>query len=350
MRIRQLVIGSALVLIAVAGTIGWSLIKEQPGKHVSYTNPIYNHDAPDPTVIKAKDGYYYAITTQSEYNGNLVSLPILRSKDLIHWEEKGTVFTGEQVPSWATSNYMWAPHITYHNEKYYVYYATKVNDGDLLKGMGIGVAVADNPMGPYKDKGAPLVWGTGFEKIDPYVLEDDSGKRYIYWGSDKQPIYVQQLSDDGMSVVGEETAVLSPGVQSRDGYDYLVEGPWVIKRNGYYYMFYSGDNCCHDNSGRNPHYAVMAARSKSPAGPFEADPNNPILEKNNTFLAPGHNATIQDDAGQDWMLYHSFDLMNLSSSGRVLMIDRISWKDGWPHINDGNGPTSTVQTDGPFIR
>jgi arabinan endo-1,5-alpha-L-arabinosidase len=348
-RIRKQAIGIAILLIVVAVTIWWSFIKEPQGKQVAYTNPIYNHDAPDPTIIRAKDGYYYAITTQSEYNGNLVALPIIRSKDLIHWEEKGSVFTGEQIPSWATSNYMWAPHITYHQGKYYVYYSTKVNDGDVLKGMGIGVAVADNPMGPYKDKGAPLVWGTGFEKIDPYVFQDDNGKRYIYWGSDKQPIYVQQLSDDGMSVVGEETVVMSPGVQSRGGYDYLVEGPWVINRNGYYYLFYSGDYCCQDN-GHNPHYAVMVARSKSPTGPFEAYPSNPILEKNNSFLAPGHNATIQDDAGQDWMLYHAYDLKETSSSGRVLMIDRIKWKDGWPVINDGNGPTSTLQTDGPVIK
>lgn len=349
MRIRLLAIGIALVVITMAGTIWWNVGKEQPKKQISYTNPIYNHDAPDPTVIKAKDGYYYTITTQSYYNGNLVPLPILRSKDLIHWEEKGAVYTNDQVPSWATSNYMWAPHITYHKGKYYVYYSTKVNDGDPLKGMGIGVAVADNPMGPYKDKGAPLVWGTGFEKIDPYVLEDESGKRYIYWGSDKQPIYVQELSDDGMSVIGEETIVMSPGVQSRDGYDYLVEGPWVINRNGYYYLFYSGDYCCQDN-GHNPHYAVMVARSKSPSGPFEAHPDNPILEKNSSFLAPGHNAIIQDDAGQDWMLYHAYDLMDITSSGRVLLIDRVKWKDGWPLINDGNGPTSTLQTDGPIIR
>lgn len=350
MRIWNLAISIALVMIVAAVTIFWSFSEEEPGSPVSYTNPIYQHDAPDPTVIKAKDGYYYAITTQSEYNGNLVPLPILRSKDLIHWEEKGTVFTVDQVPSWATFNYMWAPHITYHKRKYYVYYSTLLNDESLLTGMGIGVAVADNPMGPYKDKGAPLVWGTGFEKIDPYILEDDSGDRYMYWGSDKMPIYVQQLSDDGMNVVGEETVILSPGVQSRDGYDFLVEGPWVIKRNGYYYLFYSGNYCCMDSSGRTPHYAVMVARSKSPTGPFEAYPDNPILEKNNAFLAPGHNAVIQDDAGVDWMLYHAYNLQDITSTGRLLMIDRIKWKDGWPFINDSNGATSTLQMDGPIIK
>jgi arabinan endo-1,5-alpha-L-arabinosidase len=92
----------------------------------------------------------------------------------------------------------------------------------------------------------------------------------------------------------------------------------------------------------------MAARSKSPTGPFEAFPGNPILEKNEAFLAPGHNAVIQDDAGHDWMLYHAYDLKDITSSGRVLMLDRIHWKDGWPVIHDGSGPSSSLQMDGPI--
>lgn len=350
MRMKGVAIGIVLAILAAASTIWYFNDHAHPAMTVSYTNPVYDHDAPDPTVIKGKDGYYYAVTTQSQYDGNLIPLPILRSADLVHWEEKGAVYTADQVPSWATPNYMWAPHITYHNGKYYVYYATKVNDGDPLKGMGIGVAVADHPLGPYKDKGSPIVWGTGFEKIDPFVLEDESGKRYLYWGSDRQPIYVQQLSDDGMSVIGDEKAVIEPGAQSRDAYDNLVEGPWVIKRNGTYYLFYSGDNCCQDSKGHLPHYAVMVARSSSPVGPFEPYPDNPILEKNDEFSAPGHNAVIQDDARQDWILYHAFDQKNFSSSGRVLMIDKIKWKDGWPVVNDGKGPTSTLQTDGPIVK
>ncbi|MBB6669976.1 glycoside hydrolase family 43 protein [Cohnella nanjingensis] len=346
------IIALGIVLVLLAGFYAaWRILHhDQVGVPVAYSNPVFAHDAADPTVLKAEDGYYYAITTQTNYDGTFVPLPILRSKDLVHWERKGSVFTAEQVPSWATGNYMWAPHLTSYKGKYYVYYATKVNDGDPLKGMGIGVAVADHPLGPYRDHGAPVVWGTGFEKIDPFVLDDDDGKRYLYWGSDKQPIYAQQLSDDGFGVVGEEKAVIYPGVQSREAYDALVEAPWVVKRNGYYYMFYSGDYCCLDNSGNAAHYAVMAARAESPIGPFEAFPDNPILEKDEAFLAPGHNAVIQDDAGRDWMLYHAIDLQDVSTSGRVLMLDRISWKDGWPVVHDGSGPSSTLQEDGPITR
>ncbi|MDQ6423145.1 family 43 glycosylhydrolase [Paenibacillus sp. LHD-117] len=349
MRRIRMTLAALLLVIVVISLAAWRfyLYEEQQGVKTAYTNPVFEHDAPDPTVIKAEDGYYYAVTTQSQYEGSFIPLPILRSKDLVHWEMKGSVFTVEQVPSWATYDYMWAPHLTFYNDKYYVYYSTKVNDGDPLKGMGIGVAVADHPLGPYKDYGGPVVWGTGFEKIDPFVLDDGDGKRYLYWGSDKQPIYVQQLADDGFSVIGEEKAVVYSGVQSREMYDALVEGPWVVKRDDYYYMFYSGDYCCMDNSGQTAHYAVMVARAQSPEGPFEAYPNNPMLEKNENFLAPGHNAVIQDEAGVDWLLYHAYNLKDVSTSGRVLMLDRIEWKDGWPIIHDGSGPSSAMQQDGP---
>ncbi|SFT14984.1 glycoside hydrolase family 43 protein [Paenibacillus sp. BC26] len=339
----------SIILIVLAAGAWWlDHDNEQQNGHAAYANPVFDHDAPDPTVMKAEDGYYYAISTQSKYDGSVVTFPILQSADLVHWEAKGAVFPPEQIPSWATLEYMWAPHLTFYKGKYYVYYSTKVNDGDALKGMGIGVAIADHPLGPYKDSGGPVVWGTRFEKIDPFVLDDDDGKRYLYWGSDKQPIYVQQLADNGLSVIGEAKDVIQPNVQSRKMYDILVEGPWVVKRSDYYYMFFSGDYCCVDSNGKPPHYAVMVARSKSPAGPFEPNKNNPIVELNENFVAPGHNAVIQDDAGTDWLLYHAFKKADTAFASRVLMLDRIDWKDGWPVVNDGHGPSSGLQKNGPI--
>jgi len=350
---RRLVwIGFLLILCAAAvgAVLVWMQAREDPGEPVPYTNPVYRSDAPDPTVLKADDGYYYAVTTQTTRNGTFTPLPILRSKDLVHWEERGTVFTVENVPDWTVYNYFWAPHITYYDGKYYVYYSTMLNDDDESTGMGIGVAVADHPEGPYKDKGEPVLAGISFDTIDPFVYDDEDGKRYMYWGSNGMPIYAQELSADGMSVVGEKTEAIWAGqFDVRDGYDKLVEAPWVIKRANYYYMFYSGDYCCQD-SGHNAHYSVMVARSESPVGPFEIYAGNPILEMNDRFLAPGHNAVIQDDAGQDWMLYHAYDLIHPDVSGRAMMLDRIDWLNDWPVINGGQGPTSELQSEGPVIQ
>jgi arabinan endo-1,5-alpha-L-arabinosidase len=114
-------------------------------------------------------------------------------------------------------------------------------------------------------------------------------------------------------------------------------------------MFYSGDNCC----GPHAEYGVMVARSKSPMGPFETleqakgVPHSLMLFKSERWLAPGHNCIVKDKAGEDWIVYHAIDVKRARqtdqcgiNSRRVLLIDRIEWRDGWPHVGT---PTDTPQ-------
>lgn len=96
---------------------------------------------------------------------------------------------------------------------------------------------------------------------------------------------------------------------------------------------YSGDACCDQTA----HYAVLVARSRSPFGPFERDQDNPVLAANDMLNTPGHNSVIVDNAAQDWIVYHAY--VRPDFTFRVMMIDRISWIDGWPVVNDGNGPS-----------
>ena len=121
----------------------------------------------------------------------------------------------------------------------------------------------------------------------------------------------------------------------------LVEAAWVIRHDEHYYLFYSGDNCC----GPDAEYGVMVARSKSATGPFETleqargVPHSLMLHKNGRWLAPGHNCVVEDKAGQLWMLYHAIDRERPRqrqedeiNSRRILLIDPIEWRDGWPYI------------------
>ncbi|MGE5672367.1 MAG: glycoside hydrolase family 43 protein [Mycobacterium leprae] len=319
---RLLVLSLALLLLVGCSA---NQLKQNP-----YTNPVYNHDAPDPTVIRASDGYFYAYTTESPYNGQTKLFPILKSRDMTTWTLVGQVF--DQPPAWASHDF-WAPHILYRGGKYYLYYAAKAKNGGTT---AIGVAIADKPTGPFKDKGTPVIQGGGFSTIDPFVLVDGE-KLYLYWGSDRVPILVQELTADGLSVTGEPEPVLDPSLQF-GGYESLVEGPWVIKRDPYYYLMYSGDDCCDQ-----PHYAVLIARSTSPLGPFEKDPANPILVANDRWNGPGHNAAIQDDAGDWWLLYHAMDRKS-ASKDRVMLLDKLTWQpDGWPVPMT----PSTTQQPGP---
>ena len=126
----------------------------------------------------------------------------------------------------------------------------------------------------------------------------------------------------------------------------LVEGAWVMRRGGFYYLFYSGDNCC----GAKANYAVMVARSRSATGPFQTleqatgKPHSIIVEKRGTWIAPGHNSVITDSAGNDWIVYHAVDSRRPRekpsdeiNTRRVMLIDRIRWVDGWPRID---GPSA----------
>jgi arabinan endo-1,5-alpha-L-arabinosidase len=180
-----------------------------------------------------------------------------------------------------------------------------------------------------------------------------TGKRLLYWGSGFQPIRVQELAPDRVSFMPGSRAVelVTPiKDESPDNYQRLIEGAWVTLHGGYYYLFYSGDNCCGDKA----HYAVMVARSKSATGPFETlaqvtgKSNSAILERNERFIAPGHNSVIRDDSGQEWIFYHAIDAKNRLLKNeiggdrdvrRIMLMDRLVYRNGWPTIEGANPST-----------
>ena len=225
---------------------------------------------------------------------------------------------------------MWAPHIErWSDGSYRLYFsAARRENGE----MAIGVATSDSPTGPSPMREARSSPGHSFSAIDPFVFEVD-GTPHLYWGSAGEPISAQELSADGLSVTGEVIEVLPRSIGEYEG---LIEGAWITEHDGMYYLLYSGDACC----GPEAHYAVMAARSDSPLGPFTRDPNNPILAANDEFNAPGHHAVVTGRDGSDWILYHA--MVRPETSFRSLFLDRIDWADGWPAINGGDGPSACL--------
>lgn len=293
-----------------------------------------NANFPDPTVVLAHDGYHYVYATNTEIAGELRHIQVAKSKDLVAWEMLGDALP--DPPVWADRDF-WAPHVLYDSlsQIYYLYYSGESVDPAVGKCMG--VATSKNPAGPFVDRGEPLLCGETFVEIDPMAFDDPvSGKKYLYWGSGHQPIKVQELTEDRQDFKegSEPLGILDTiGNDDPDNYQRLVEGPWVVYREGYYYLFYSGDNCC----GEHAHYALMVARSKSPTGPFETlaestgAENSVIMESYGQWIAIGHNSLFQDESGQDWVAYHGIDTLD-RAKGRVMLMDRISWEDGWPLI------------------
>lgn len=302
-----------------------------------YANPVIDEDFPDPMVLRARDGTYYAYGTQRFAEDRVFNVPVYQSRDLVHWKFLGDAMP--EKPAWTrdTQN-IWAPHVLEDGGRFYLYFSGERNG---RRGHGVGVATASSPAGPFEGEPRYLAAGEGFENIDPMPFDDPAtGKKYLYWGSGFRPIKVRELTEDRLRFKpGEARDVLPPADRP---YERLIEGAWVVHRDGWYYLFYSGDDCCSDP----PKYVTLVARSRSATGPFErladatGEPDSVILGDGPRWKGTGHNAIVTDGAGQEWIVYHARDerrpfLPGGKAVRRPLLIDRLAWRDGWPVVADG---------------
>ncbi|MGH3090066.1 MAG: family 43 glycosylhydrolase, partial [Rubrobacteraceae bacterium] len=319
----------------------------------SYTNPVSKDFADtfaDPAVIKAKDGYWYAFGTTDplrEGEREFHTIPISRSDDLVNWEYVGDAFDEPTEVPWAADDAsIWAPDIRYLDGKYYMYYVvTQTTETDERDDNAIGVATAPTPAGPWTDSGEPVVGprrGNGgfLWTFDPNEFTDSDGTKYLYYGSYNGGVFVTELSDDGERAVGEPTMV---------AIDNRYEGTYIVKRDGFYYLFASSANCC---AGPTTGYSVYVGRAESPRGPFLDKEGQSMTESRvggsivvtpngNKWIGPGHNAVVTDLSGEDWFAYHALDRADpyldepFGINERPMLIDRLDWIDGWPTVRAG---------------
>ncbi|MBI5691509.1 MAG: family 43 glycosylhydrolase [Verrucomicrobia bacterium] len=301
----------------------------------SFRNPVRAGDYPDPSMIRVGDDYW-AMATSSEWAPHF---PILHSRDLVNWEVQGHVF--DALPGWAKANF-WAPEIATDGGKFFAYYVARDAASNRL---AVAVATADRPEGPYQDHGVLVAQEAG--SIDPVPFTDANGVRWLLWKEDgnsrKQPtpIWIQRLRADGLALVGERREILRNDSPWEGA---VVEGPFVVRQGGYYYLFYSGAACC----GRNCNYALGVARAKDMLGPWEKCPANPILADNATWRCPGHGSLVEDKAGRWWLLYHAYAANGFVATGRQMLLDEVVFgANGWPSINGGRGPTTQAAAPGP---
>ncbi|XVU26001.1 family 43 glycosylhydrolase [Actinoplanes sp. CA-054009] len=323
----------------------------------SYTNPVSAGTVdtfPDPAVIKAKDGRWYAYgTTNPIFNSRGETgehiLPTLTSTDLVHWSYAGDVFALTAKPAWwPAGTRPWAPDIRFFDNTYHLTYSLSVG--------GIGLATSENPAGPWTDRGliVPASNGCPSGAIDQAMFTDTDGSYYLYWGS-YDTICAAKMNADATALAGPVTRV---------GHGRRMEGGFVVHRDGFYYLFYSDGGCC---DGAFSGYTVKVGRSTSPLGPFTTPTGVGLTEltskdgivlagSGNGWVGPGHNAIATDLAGQDWLVYHAIPQgdpdfppvtgangATLNLTKRPLMIDRLDWIDGWPVVRAGAGASSDPQ-------
>ena len=309
------------------------LLASALGGGTSYRNPVVNYSLPDPSIIRGDSGYYYLYATE-----NIKNLPIHRSRNLVDWEFVGTAFTRDTRPNFEPKGGLWAPDINRIGHQYVLYYSMSVWGGEWT--CGIGCATASSPEGPFQDQGKMFRSNEIGVKnsIDPFYICEE-GQNYLFWGSFRG-IYSIELTDDGLKV--------KPGARPRQVAGTAYEGTYIHRRDGWYYLFASVGTCC---EGLKSTYSTVVGRSKNLMGPYVDRQGRPMLEnhhemlihRNEKFVGTGHNSEIvTDDEGQDWIFYHAVSVDN--PSGRVLMMDRVKWVDGWPLVE---GQTPSLQSEAP---
>ncbi len=310
-----------------------------------YTNPVFDYDFPDPNLIKAKDGYFYAYSTQANWTnrnaGGPFVTPIIRSKDLMNWKFVGDGFL--KRPNWKSDGGIWAPDAEFYKGKYYLYYSVSIWDDP---NPGIGLAITDKPEGPFTDFGKVFLSKEIDVKnsIDP-ILIVEKGKPYLFWGS-FNGIYGVPLSPDGKKVIGEKFLIAGNA----------YEGTYIFKKDNYYYFLGSIGTCC---ALEKSTYKVLAGRSLKLEGPY-IDADGKLLTDNGGtlvvaansgetgFIGTGHNGDVfTDDEGKYWMLYHAYKKSN-PKDGRIMLLDELIWVNGWPQVK--NKQPSTTAAKGPVFK
>ena len=294
-------------------------------------------DFPDPSVIRVGRDYWATATT-SQW---APIFPLLHSTDLVNWELTGAVF--QTPPPWSAGSY-WAPEITQDAGRFFVYYTARKKDGPLC----VAVADAGRPQGPYTDRGPLVCQDAG--SIDAAATRDENGRRYLVWKEDGNsrklptPLWAQPLSDDGLRLVGEKSELLR---NEAPWEAHLIEGPYLLRRGDWFFIFYSADGCC----GRRCSYKLGVARSRKLLGPWERYTGNPILAGNEQWKCPGHGTIVQDQAGRTFILYHAYQASAFEFVGRQALLDEVTWNvDGWPAINAGKGPSGSAPSPAATVQ
>ncbi|RKR85109.1 glycosyl hydrolase family 43 [Mucilaginibacter gracilis] len=260
-------------------------------------NPVLKGEYADPEILYSqKTGKYYIYPTSDGFTGwSGTYFKTFSSTDLINWKDEGVILDLPRDVSWAKRN-AWAPTIAEKKKDglftYYYYFCAA---------QQIGVATANDPAGPFKDSGKPLITKRppgvkGGQQIDPDVFTDPkTGESYLFWGNGY--LAGAKLNQDMISVDTNSIKVLTPNQTFREGTE-------VFYRKGKYYFMWSDDDT------RSENYKVRYGIADAPLGPITVPENNLVLAKDpdNAIYGTGHNAVLQIPGKDEWyIVYHRFN-------------------------------------------
>ncbi|UCD74718.1 MAG: glycoside hydrolase family 43 protein [Phycisphaerales bacterium] len=308
---------------ATAGTLITLLLAALPLAGCSTTdkppamsgNPVVDGWYADPEGAVFGDLYWIFPTYSAPYNEQL-HFDAFSSPDLVNWTRHDRILTSADVP-WA-HRAMWAPAAVEKDGSYFLFFGANDIQNDEAIG-GIGVAVADQPAGPYRDLlGKPLIdrFHHGAQPIDQFVFHDVDGSDYLIYGGWRH-CNIARLRDDFRALVpfadGTTFREMTP-----EGY---VEGPFMFIRGGRYYFMWS------EGGWTGPNYRVAYAISDSVMGPWQRI--GVILQQDPAIATgAGHHSVIAGPGDAEWyIVYHRRPLGETDGNHRVVCIDRLHFDD-----------------------
>lgn len=315
--LRRVLVPVLAVLLTLAGVPAAAADYPNPG---AVTGDVSVHD---PSMVKV-NGTYFLYST-----GN--GIDIRTSTDRTAFRRVGAVWPNGA--SWAFpftggSNNLWAPDVSFHNGLFYLYYAASTF-GSRNSAIFLATSTTGLP-GSFTNQGIVVQTtnSSDHNAIDPNLVVDAGGAWWLTYGSFWTGIKMVPINPSTGKPSGSTRFNLAQRPSSASG---AIEAPYIVYRDGFYYLFVSFDFCCRGTSST---YRTMVGRSTSVTGPYvdrggvamTSGGGTEILATHGSIVGPGHPAVLADSDA--WVLVYHYYV----SSGSRLGINLIGWSGGWPSV------------------
>ena len=290
----------------------------------------------DPSVIRDGDTFYLFSTR--------AGVSVRCSNDLVRWRLCGDVFG--HLPQWAVEDVpglrgLWAPDVAYFNGRYHLYYSASTF-GKNRSSIGLATNVTLDPSSDkyrWEDQGKVIgsTPADDWNAIDPNIVLDEKGVPWLSFGSFWGGIKLRRIDPATGKLATQDQTLYALASRPRSKeLPGAVEAPFIIRKNGYYYLFVSFDLCCR---GKESTYHMRVGRARQVTGPYMDRSGKPLMEGGGTLVVegggrwrgPGHCAVLQGADGEK-LVYHAYDAEWRGAP--TLRIQPILWDaEGWPTVS-----------------
>jgi len=345
----RLLAGMVAGAVAVGAVATWLVVRPEGPATVETAKAFAtavdvsgNLSTHDPALVAGQDGEpWYVFSTGAE-GFPAGSIQIRTSPDGQVWSDPYPVWEPEDEPAWVAEtvsgvrNY-WAPEVVAHDGTYYLYWAASTF-GSNTSVIGLHSSPTLDPADPdyaWTDRGV-VVASTGaddFNAIDPGVVADADGTPWMAFGSFWSGIRMVELS--WPSGLRADPAAEPLRLADRQSPPNAVEAPYIVSRDGWYYLFVSFDSCCR---GLGSTYRIAVGRSEEVTGPYVDQEGVPLLNGGGTVLLET-DGDIVGPGGQSlsegYLAFHYYD--RTLDGAYQLAIRELAWRDGWPVAEVSSG-------------